>query len=111
MSLRHTLTFAALLLAVSGASADAGTSVTLRNGSTLTLRITEVGVNAGSDLISDVQPGAERKTLWQLSPGSTVVVKAEDVHGELVFCHAYSYDDVSRSGGRLMITPGKRDCE
>lgn len=113
MSPSHILATGALLFAVAAScgSADTGTSITLRNGSTVTLRVTEVGVNAGSDLISDVQPGAERKTLWHFDPGSKILVKAEDLNGELVFCHVYSHDDVSRSGGKLVITPGKRDCE
>ena len=71
-----------VLVSLSCGSADAGTAVTLRNDSAMTVRVREVGINSGSDLVSELSPGGERKTLWHFTNGSTVTLRVEDLGGQ-----------------------------
>ena len=107
--LRSGLLFCALLSAACG-SADSGTSVLLRNGSDTTLHVREVGINSGADIVTELAPGSERKTLWRFSTGSKVTLKAEERGGQLVFCHQYTYDEIRQSNGEITLVKGKLDC-
>ncbi len=99
-----------VLLSSACGSADTTTSVLIRNASDQPLRVREVGVNSGADLVTELAPRAERKTAWQFRTGSRVTLKAEDARGQLVYCHQYTYEEIRQLSGEVSIVPGKIDC-
>ena len=98
-------------LAMSCGRADIGTDVFIVNETPVQVSIHELGVGPGGrDLVTVLQPGQERPTLWQFTPASRVTLKAEDSNGQLVFCRQYSYDDVRRAESRISISEGPIEC-
>ena len=100
----------AVILAASCGSADTGTAVTIHNGTDVSMRVLEVGINSGSDIVTELAPSAERKSLWHFSDGSKVTVRASDQSGGLTFCHAYTSQEVRQLNGVITITKGRLDC-
>ncbi len=102
-----TPTCIALLLT---ACPDYGTDVRIHNPTATSVVVREVGINSGKDIVSTLSAGAVRQSLWRLNSGDRVTVRGEGPTGTVVFCHAYSYQELQHNAATIEIVPDVNDC-
>jgi hypothetical protein len=89
---------------------DTGTSVRIHNSTSATVRVREVAVHSGADIVTTLAPGSDRQSLWRFNSGDRITVLAEGSTGSVIFCHAYSYEEVEQQKGAVEIVEGRNDC-
>jgi hypothetical protein len=75
------------------------------------LVLTEVGEDGGRDLVTRLGPGEERITAWHFKTGAKVTLRAADESGALVYCHAFTYEELRAASSRVNVSGGLMDCQ
>ncbi len=89
---------------------DNGTDVRIHNSTNATVRVREVAVSSGADIVTTLPAGEERLSLWRYNTGDRITVRGESLTGAVLFCHAYSYQDLQQQKGTVNIVDGTNDC-
>jgi hypothetical protein len=100
----------ALLALVLVSCPDNGTDVRIHNSTNATVRVREVAVSSGADIVTTLPAGADRQSLWRFNTGDRFTVRGESMTGTVLFCHAYSYEDLQQQNGTVNIIDGTNDC-
>jgi hypothetical protein len=84
--------------------------VLIHNGTSATARVREVAIHSGADIVTTLSPGGQRESLWRFNSGDRITVRVENESGALLFCHAYSFQDLDLQKRTVEIIEGRNDC-
>ena len=91
---------------------DSGTDITIRNAASERITLTEVAQGPqGTDLVTHLAPGEERRSLWHFTTGSRVTIRASSDSGLVNYCHRFVYEEVRSADSVVVIQAGRLDCQ
>lgn len=92
---------------------DRSHDVTITNLADVPIILYDVG-REHPDQSRMIAPHEARVTQWLVSEDHsdsiTQKVEATDANGNLVFCHRYTYNELSRLNWQVALRPGQLDC-
>jgi ABC-type glycerol-3-phosphate transport system substrate-binding protein len=122
---QHLFGLVLLALVVAAAAAcgnlpvgDPGYSVTVKNGTELTITyfVDDVGAKPG-DAVADgvrLSPGADDVDHWLIPSGPQdnrrAKVRAMTSSGTVYYCHRFGFDELKKIQFNILIGPGVNDC-
>jgi hypothetical protein len=71
-------------------------------------------ITRAPESLTQLAPGETRRRNWRYPIDATdrrkVRVEADDLRGQRIFCHDFSYEELKSINWRIDIEPGRDDC-